>query len=63
MLMLKCCKKTMPPSAIAADHHALLFIMSAGLPYWKQAKVADKIDLRVGAAAETLSNLLDVRAN
>lgn len=53
----------MPPSAIAADHHALLFSMSAGLPYWMQAKVADKIDLRVGAAAETLSNLLDVRAN
>eukprot|EP00540_Astrosyne_radiata_P011013 CAMPEP_0116825150 /NCGR_PEP_ID=MMETSP0418-20121206/1797_1 /TAXON_ID=1158023 /ORGANISM="Astrosyne radiata, Strain 13vi08-1A" /LENGTH=226 /DNA_ID=CAMNT_0004453609 /DNA_START=43 /DNA_END=723 /DNA_ORIENTATION=+ len=30
-----------------------------GEPYWKQAKVRDRIDLRIGPAAESLQGLID----
>ena len=34
-----------------------------GKPYWQKAGVAHKIDLKIGAAAESLEKLLEVRTS
>lgn len=34
---------------------------SAGKPFWERAGVADKVDLRIAPALETLDELLAVR--
>jgi len=36
-------------------------LIGAGKPYWEQAGVADRIDLRIAPAADSLRNLLEVR--
>ena len=35
----------------------------AGKPYWQRARVADKIHLRIGSAADSLAKLLEVSIN
>ena len=40
---------------------ASLGALCAGKPYWEEAGVADKIDLRVAPAVDTLDELLKVR--
>lgn len=36
-------------------------VSSAGKPFWERAGVADKVDLRIAPALETLDELLAVR--
>ena len=46
----------------ATRNHFFWLPSCAGQPYWQAAGVADRIDLRIAPATETLNALLEVDA-